>query len=120
MDYSKGFDHYSHLWLEDRDDFMKNFLLYGHQLTPEELQILAAAAEDEESPGIEETPPTTAQFKEQVTSTVSGVICICEFIGNIYRLLIYGYLLIVNQILWCCYYSLFIFRRFWVKSQPIN
>jgi hypothetical protein len=66
VDYSKSFDHYSYLWLEDHSVFLKQFLLYGHQLTPKELEIMKAAAANKELPGIKEMPPTTKQFKEQV------------------------------------------------------
>ena len=66
MDYSKTFDTHSYLWLESRRAFLKQFLLYGHQLTPEEVEIIEAAQLNEELPGLKETPPTIQQFKEQV------------------------------------------------------
>jgi dynein heavy chain len=66
VDYSKNFDQYSYLWLDDRSLFLKQFLLYGHQLTAEELEIMMAAAANEELAGLTETPPTTKLFKEQV------------------------------------------------------
>jgi dynein heavy chain len=66
VEYSKGFDHYSYLWLEDRQVFLKQFLMYGHQLTPDEVDIVTAAATNEELPGLKESPPTIKQFKDQV------------------------------------------------------
>jgi hypothetical protein len=40
--------------------------MYGHQLSPEELEIIATTAANEELPGLKEMPPTIEQFKEQV------------------------------------------------------
>ncbi len=51
--------HYSPLWLDDRVEFLRQFLLYGHALTAEEVE---AYGED----AFPENPPTTTQFKEQV------------------------------------------------------
>lgn len=63
IDYIKKFDEYSYLWLDDRQEYLRQFLLYGRQLTPEELDIL----KDENRAGeIKQTPPTTEQFKEQI------------------------------------------------------
>ncbi|PSN32950.1 Dynein beta chain [Blattella germanica] len=42
------------------------FLMYSHQLTPEEIDIIEAAQINEELPGLKETPPTIQQFKEQI------------------------------------------------------
>jgi dynein heavy chain len=44
---------------------MRQFLLYGHVLTPEEIQQHAIT-------GIPENPPTTAQFREQI-DTYEGI-----------------------------------------------
>ncbi|XP_069702004.1 dynein beta chain, ciliary-like [Periplaneta americana] len=66
VDYSKTFETHSYLWLDDRRVFLKQFLLYGHQLTPEELDLLVVAATNEDIPGLKETPPTIQQFKEQI------------------------------------------------------
>uniref|UniRef100_H3A2B2 Dynein axonemal heavy chain 9 n=1 Tax=Latimeria chalumnae TaxID=7897 RepID=H3A2B2_LATCH len=60
-DYRNSFDHYSYLYVDDRKEFMRQFLLYGHVLTAEEIE---AHAED----GVPETPPVLQQFKEQVES----------------------------------------------------
>ena len=53
------YDGYRSLWVEDRREFMKQFLLHNHVLTPEEIE--AAAGEE-----IAETPPSLQQFREQV------------------------------------------------------
>ncbi|KAM8946996.1 dynein axonemal heavy chain 9 [Pelodytes ibericus] len=60
-EYRNSFDHYSYLYVDDRKEFMRQFLLYGHVLTAEEIE---AHAED----GVPETPPTLHQFKEQIDS----------------------------------------------------
>ncbi|NXD73362.1 DYH9 protein, partial [Eolophus roseicapillus] len=60
-EYRSAFDHYSYLYGEDRKEFCRQFLLYGHILTAAEVE---AHAED----GVPETPPTLQQFKEQIDS----------------------------------------------------
>ncbi|KFV07099.1 Dynein heavy chain 9, axonemal, partial [Pterocles gutturalis] len=60
-DYRSAFDHYSYLYGDDRKEFCRQFLLYGHILTAAEVE---AHAED----GVPETPPTLQQFKEQIDS----------------------------------------------------
>ncbi|XP_078394996.1 dynein axonemal heavy chain 11-like [Cetorhinus maximus] len=59
VEYRNSFDPYSYLWVDDRIEFMKQFLLYNHVLTAEEIETHA----DE---GVPECPPTTEQFKEQI------------------------------------------------------
>ncbi|GCB69230.1 hypothetical protein scyTo_0001016 [Scyliorhinus torazame] len=59
--YQNSFDQYAYLWVDDRKEFMRQFLLYGHVLTAEEIE---AHAED----GVPESPPTLQQYKEQVDS----------------------------------------------------
>ena len=58
-EFQGSFDKYAYLWVDDRQVFMEQFLLYGHVLTPEEIE----QAGDE---GVPETPPTLSQFKQQV------------------------------------------------------
>ncbi|XP_066560773.1 dynein axonemal heavy chain 9 [Amia ocellicauda] len=60
-DYRNSFDQYSYLYVDDRKEFIRQFLLYGHVLTSEEIET---HAED----GVPETPPSLEQFKEQVDS----------------------------------------------------
>ena len=59
QDYRNSFDNYAYLWVDDRKEFMRQFLLYNHVLTTEEIE---AHAEE----GVPECPPTLDQFKEQV------------------------------------------------------
>ena len=61
MEYQNSFDSYAYLWVDDRQEFMRQFLRYGHVLTAEEVE----QAGDE---GVPENPPTLRQFKEQVDS----------------------------------------------------
>ncbi|XP_032221173.2 dynein beta chain, ciliary [Nematostella vectensis] len=58
-EYRSSFDSYSYLWLDDRNEFMRQFLLYNHVLTAEEIE-----AHTEE--GVPESPPTLEQFKDQI------------------------------------------------------
>ncbi|XP_064623162.1 dynein beta chain, ciliary-like [Lineus longissimus] len=58
-EYRNSFDTYAYLWVDDRNEFMRQFLLYNHVLTAEEIE---AHADD----GVPECPPTLEQFKEQV------------------------------------------------------
>ncbi|XP_054427204.1 dynein axonemal heavy chain 9 isoform X2 [Pteronotus mesoamericanus] len=59
--YRNTFSQYSHLYVEDRKEVLAQFLLYGHVLTPEEIE---AHAED----GLPENPPLLHQFKAQIDS----------------------------------------------------
>ncbi|KAJ8318719.1 LOW QUALITY PROTEIN: hypothetical protein KUTeg_003810 [Tegillarca granosa] len=58
-EYRNSFENYAYLWVDDRNEFMRQFLLYNHVLTPEEIE---AHAED----GVPESPPTLKQFKDQI------------------------------------------------------
>ena len=59
MEYRNSFENYAYLWVDDRQEFLRQFLLYGHVLTPEEIET---AGEE----GVAETPPSLVQYKEQV------------------------------------------------------
>ena len=61
MEHRNSFDNYGYLWVDDRTEFMAQFLKYGHVLTAEEIE----QAGDE---GVPESPPTLTQFKGQVDS----------------------------------------------------
>lgn len=50
---------YSYLYVDDRKEFMRQFLLYGHVLTTEEIEVYG-------DDGVPESPPTLDNFKEQV------------------------------------------------------
>ncbi|XP_053544923.1 dynein axonemal heavy chain 9 [Bombina bombina] len=60
-EYRNSFDHFSYLYVDDRKEFMRQFLLYGHVLTAEEIEVHAEE-------GVPETPPTLQQFREQIDS----------------------------------------------------
>lgn len=53
---------YAYLWLEDRDMTMQQFLEYNKQLTPEELEMIAAL--DPKAP--QKCPPRIEHFREQI------------------------------------------------------
>ncbi|KAJ1100516.1 hypothetical protein NDU88_005599 [Pleurodeles waltl] len=58
IEYKDSFSTYSYLWAGDRVEFMRQFLLYGHVLSSEEIEAHAEK-------GVPERPPTLEQFKEQ-------------------------------------------------------
>ena len=66
-EYKDSFSKYSYLWVDDRKEFMKQFLIYNHVLTPEEIEAHAET-------GVPESPPTLEQFKEQVTQKMAKII----------------------------------------------
>ncbi|KAM3873375.1 dynein axonemal heavy chain 11 [Diretmus argenteus] len=59
QNYQRMFDCYTHLWLDDRAEFLRQFLLYGHALTREEMDAFGEDA-------FAENPPTIDKFKEQI------------------------------------------------------
>lgn len=61
LEFRNSFENYAYLWVDDRTEFMAQFLKYGHVLTAEEIE----GAGDEPIP---ESPPTLTMFKEQVDS----------------------------------------------------
>ncbi|XP_050294546.1 dynein beta chain, ciliary-like [Anthonomus grandis grandis] len=60
--YEKEYDEYYMLWEEDRQEFLRQFLLYGRLLSLEEVYKIRDEGED----AIKETPPTIKQFKDQI------------------------------------------------------
>uniref|UniRef100_W5L8L0 Dynein axonemal heavy chain 17 n=1 Tax=Astyanax mexicanus TaxID=7994 RepID=W5L8L0_ASTMX len=60
-EHRNAFERYAYLYVDDRKEFMRQFLLYGHVLTTEEIEAHA----DE---GVPEDPPTLERFREQVDS----------------------------------------------------
>lgn len=63
LDFRSTLDMYAYLWVDDRAEFMKHFLLYGHIVSSEETDPLA----DEDIP---EQSPTLEQFKEQARKSL--------------------------------------------------
>ncbi|KAM9352911.1 dynein axonemal heavy chain 11 [Symphorus nematophorus] len=59
INYQRKFDCYTHLWQDDRAEFLSQFLLYGRVLTAEEMQAYGTDT-------LTESPPTIDNFKEQI------------------------------------------------------
>uniref|UniRef100_A0A096NT81 Dynein axonemal heavy chain 17 n=2 Tax=Papio anubis TaxID=9555 RepID=A0A096NT81_PAPAN len=60
-EYQDSFERYSYLWTDDLQEFMNNFLIYGCAVTAEDLETRT----DDTIP---KTPPTLAQFQQQIDS----------------------------------------------------
>ena len=60
-EFKDSFNKYAYLWVDDRKEFMRQFLLYNHVLTQEEIEANVET-------GVPESPPTLEQFKGQVMS----------------------------------------------------
>lgn len=58
--YQSSFENYTHLWLDDQSEFLKQFLLYGQTLTTEYVEAYGEAID------LPVNPPTTDKFREQV------------------------------------------------------
>ena len=65
-EFKDSFSKYAYLWHDDRQEFMKQFLLYNHVPTHEEIEAYAET-------GVPESPPTLEQFKDQVSFKKGGV-----------------------------------------------
>ncbi|XP_061675536.1 dynein axonemal heavy chain 11 isoform X2 [Syngnathoides biaculeatus] len=59
VSYQRQFDCYSHLWQDDRAEFLSHFLSYARVLTPEEVEAHRAGI-------LPESLPTVDHFKEQI------------------------------------------------------
>lgn len=59
INYQRKFDCFTHLWQDDRAEFLNQFLLYGRALTAEEMEAYKADL-------LPESPPTIDNFKKQV------------------------------------------------------
>ncbi|XP_054847065.1 dynein axonemal heavy chain 11 [Eublepharis macularius] len=59
VDFKNTFEAYAYLWVEDRSEFMKQFLFYGHMLTSGENETHIDV-------GTSDHHPITGQFKEQI------------------------------------------------------
>ncbi|XP_033840356.1 dynein heavy chain 9, axonemal isoform X2 [Periophthalmus magnuspinnatus] len=58
-DYRSSLEPFSYLYTEDRREFMRQFLLYGHVLTSHEMEMYADST-------VPESPPNLDNFREQV------------------------------------------------------
>ena len=56
-------ERYAYLYVDDRKDVMRQFLLYGHVLTNQEIEGQAEG-------GVTERPPTLDTYREQVDGWV--------------------------------------------------
>lgn len=63
LEFRSSLETYSYLWVDDRAEMLKQFLLYGHAAPSEEMD--AHANEDILQ------PPTLEQFKEQARQPLS-------------------------------------------------
>lgn len=61
-EFCNSFQSYSYLWLDDRDEYLKQILNYGRQLTNEELELVAM--KDAFAPKM--SPPKMETFREQI------------------------------------------------------
>ncbi|XP_048222854.1 dynein axonemal heavy chain 17 [Perognathus longimembris pacificus] len=59
-EYQDSFERYSYLWMDDPQEFMRNFLIFGHAPTLEELEM--------RQDNLPKTPPTLEQFQLQIDS----------------------------------------------------
>ncbi|CAH0551274.1 unnamed protein product [Brassicogethes aeneus] len=59
----REFDEYRILWYDDRQEYLRQFLLYSRELTEEELEMLK---DEDQAANVKETPPTITQFKEKI------------------------------------------------------
>uniref|UniRef100_A0A3B5KZ49 Dynein, axonemal, heavy chain 11 n=1 Tax=Xiphophorus couchianus TaxID=32473 RepID=A0A3B5KZ49_9TELE len=57
--YQKCFDCYTHLWQDDRAEFLRQFLRFGRGLSIDELEACGADV-------LPDSPPTTENFREQI------------------------------------------------------
>jgi len=71
-EYRASFDMYSYLWTDDRHEFMRQFLMYNHVLTAEEI-------EEYGDDTIPESPPSLKQFRDQVTNCRQCLVIACHW-----------------------------------------
>ncbi|XP_039082400.1 dynein heavy chain 17, axonemal [Hyaena hyaena] len=60
-EYQDSFERYSYLWTDDPREFMRNFLIYGRAVTPDDLDTRPEEA-------LPKTPPSLTQFQQQIDS----------------------------------------------------
>lgn len=75
INYQRKFDCYTHLWQDDRAEFLCQFLLYGRVLTAEEMEAYGIDI-------LPESPPTIDNFKEQVKTFFKMMSHICSLYGR--------------------------------------
>ncbi|XP_022915026.2 dynein beta chain, ciliary isoform X1 [Onthophagus taurus] len=62
FEFCDNYQTYSYLWLDDRDDYLQQFLTYGRQLTGEEIDLLFL--KDSQAP--KPCPPRMDSFREEI------------------------------------------------------
>ncbi|KAJ8957969.1 hypothetical protein NQ318_001970 [Aromia moschata] len=62
FEFCENFQGYAYLWLDDRDQYLEQFLTYSRQLTADELELIAV--KDPDAP--KSSPPKMEQFREQI------------------------------------------------------
>lgn len=63
-EFRNSLERYSYLYVDDRKEFMRQFLLYGHVLSSQE-------TEGYTDDSVSESPPTLDNFREQVDRWVT-------------------------------------------------
>lgn len=58
-EFRNSLERYSYLYVDDRKDFMRHFLLYGQIPTSQEMEVYGDS-------GVPESPPTLDNFRQQV------------------------------------------------------
>lgn len=75
LNYQTSFDSYVYLWINDKNEFMQQFLAYGQTFNFEDLESISIGLqsnggkiylETEHKTGLVYKPPTLEQFKEQI------------------------------------------------------
>lgn len=62
MEFCDSFQTYSYFWLDNKDTYLKNFLLYSRQLTPDEMDLVYT----KDSLAPKHSPPKMEHFREQI------------------------------------------------------
>lgn len=72
VEHLKLFNQYEALWKNDREESLQQFLTYGRELIPEEMEAIETSspllATEEMRSVANPTPPTLDQFKERIDS----------------------------------------------------
>jgi len=66
FDYATRFEQFAYLWEDDKKEYLRQFLKYGHQLSQDELDANSAGE------SVPDSAPTLDQFKQVVSHTYIG------------------------------------------------
>ena len=75
-EYKDSFDQHSYLWLDDRKESMRQFLLYNHVLTQEEVLNYSDIS------AVPESAPTLEHFKQKVIRMRVSFLKLISFLEN--------------------------------------